>query len=385
MKEYKRVYAQVHLDAVLSNMEAMRRLLSEHTKMFAVIKADGYGHGAVALAHVLEPLEYVHGFCVATVEEGTELRHAGVNKPILLLGLTFPEQARTIVAEGLQPAVCSFAAARALSEAAQELKRDVAVHIAVDTGMSRIGYEVCQDAAREIAQIATLPHMIMEGIFTHFSKADETDKTFTKMQMDAFSRMIALCEAEHVSFRLHHCSNSAGIIDIPDANMDVVRAGISIYGLWPSDEVSKQNIALTPALELKSHVSYVKTLPAGRSISYGGTYTTGQDTRVATIPVGYGDGYPRSLSGRGYVLIDGQKAPILGRVCMDQFMVDVTHIPNVSVGTSVTLAGRSRDAVLTIETLGELSGRFNYEFVCCLGQRIPRVYDQRSAVLETNT
>ncbi|MDE7063822.1 MAG: alanine racemase [Lachnospiraceae bacterium] len=366
-------------------MEAMHRLLAEHTKMFAVIKADAYGHGAVALARVLEPLEYVQGFCVATVEEGAELRRAGVNKPILLLGLTFPEQAPTIVAEGLQPAVCSLEAARALSAAAQKLKRDVAVHIAVDTGMSRIGYEVCPDAAQEIAQIAALPHMIMEGIFTHFSKADETDKTFTKVQMDAFSRMIALCEAEHVSFRLHHCSNSAGIIDIPDANMDVVRAGISIYGLWPSDEVMKENITLTPALELKSHVSYVKTLSAGRYISYGGTYTTDRDTKVATVPVGYGDGYPRSLSGKGYVLINGQKAPILGRVCMDQFMVDVTHISDVTTGTCVTLAGRSRDAVLTIETLGDLSGRFNYEFVCCLGRRIPRIYDGGGVVSETQT
>lgn len=381
MNEYKRVYASVHLDAVLANMEAMHRLLAPNTKMFAVIKADGYGHGAVELAHVLEPLEYVHGFCVATVEEGTELRRAGVKKPVMLLGLTFPEQADAIIAEELQPAVCSLEAAEALSAAASREQRDVAVHIAVDTGMSRIGYEVCPDSARKIAQIAGLPHIIMEGIFTHFSRADETDKTFTKEQMKAFTRMIALCEAEHITFRLHHCSNSAGIIDIPDANMDVVRAGISIYGLWPSDEVLKENIALTPALELKSHVSYVKTLPAGRRISYGGTYTTDGDTRVATIPVGYADGYPRSLSGRGYVLINGQRAPILGRVCMDQFMVDVTDIPNVSVGTEVILAGRSGNEILTVETLGELSGRFNYEFVCCLGKRIPRVYDNNGTVI----
>lgn len=376
MEEFKRVYAAIHLDAVLANMEAMHRLLQPDTKMFAVIKTDAYGHGAVELAEVLEPLEYVHGFCVATVEEGVELRRCGVTKPILILGLTFPEQAPKIVAEQLEPAVCSYETALALSRAAQAQNRYAAVHIAVDTGMSRIGYEVNEDSAQEIAQISGLPHIIMEGIFTHFAKADEKDKTFTAAQQEQFRRMIAMCRELGVAFRIRHCSNSAGIIDIPEANMDVVRAGISIYGLWPSEEVLKERITLQPVLELKSHVTYVKTLPVGRSISYGGIYTTEQETIVATIPVGYGDGYPRSLSNKGYVLIDGQKAPILGRVCMDQFMVDVTNIPGVSVGTEVTLAGRSGDAELTVETLGELSGRFNYEFVCDLGRRIPRVYDR---------
>lgn len=385
MEEFKRVYAAIHLDAVLANMEAMRRLLHKDTKMFAVIKTDGYGHGAVELAEVLEPLEYVHGFCVATVEEGVELRRSGVKKPIMILGLTFPEQAPQIVEEQLEPAVCAYETAQALSRAAQAQNKDVAVHIAVDTGMSRIGYEVAEDSAREIAQIGKLPHIIMEGIFTHFAKADETDKTFTASQQEAFGQMIALCEELGVNFRIHHCSNSAGIIDIPDANMDVVRAGISIYGLWPSGEVLKENIALQPVLELKSHVTYVKTLPAGRSISYGGIYTTEKETVVATIPVGYGDGYPRSLSNKGYVLIHGCKAPILGRVCMDQFMVDVTHIPEVSVGTKVTLAGRSGNAELTVETLGDLSGRFNYEFVCNLGRRIPRVYDRGGKVTGTRS
>lgn len=380
MEECKRVYAAVHLDAVLENMEAMRRLLHKDTKMFAVVKTDGYGHGAPELAEVLEPLEYVHGFCVATVEEGVELRRSGITKPILILGLTFPEQADRIVAEGLEAAVCSYEAAKALSRAAQAQNKDAAVHIAVDTGMSRIGYEVCEESAREIARISTLPHMIMEGIFTHFAKADETDKTFTLRQQEEFRRMTGMCEALGVTFRIRHCSNSAGIIDMPEANMDVVRAGISIYGLWPSDEVKKENITLRPVLELKSHVSYVKTLPAGRSISYGGLYTTEKETVVATVPVGYGDGYPRSLSNKGYVLIDGQRAPILGRVCMDQFMVDVTHIPGVTEGTQVTLAGRNGDQELTVETLGELSGRFNYEFVCDLGRRIPRVYDRGGRV-----
>lgn len=382
MKRYSRVYASVNLDAAIENMEAMHRLLKKDTSMFAVIKTDGYGHGATELARVLEPLPYLHGFCVATVEEGVILRNHGIKKPILILGFAFPDEYEIIVEQKLEPAVFTYDMAVALSEAATKKNQDVAIHIAVDTGMSRIGYQVEKENAGEVAQISKLPHIIMEGIFTHFARADEKDKTGAHKQLELFQKMIAMCKEEGVIFHHAHCSNSAGIIDLPEANMDIVRAGITLYGLWPSDEVQKDRLPMYPLMELKSHVSYVKTLPAGREISYGGTYTTTRETKVATIPVGYGDGYPRTLSNKGSVLIQGKRVPILGRVCMDQFMVDVTDVPDVVVGTEVTLLGRDGDEIITAEEIGDLSGRFNYEFVCCLGKRIPRIYFENNKEVE---
>ena len=383
MKQYSRVYASVDLDAALHNMEAMHKLLKEDTRMFAVIKTDGYGHGAVEIAHKIESLEYLYGFCVATVEEGLVLRRHGVKKPILVLGYTFPEQYEEMLLQEIRPTVFTHEMAESLSEAAVKIKKPCYVHVKIDTGMSRIGYQVTEEAAKEVAQIKALPNIVMEGIFTHFAKADEKDKTSAHLQYDRFVEMIELCRKEGVEFSYHHCSNSAGIVDLPEYNMDIVRAGITLYGLWPSDEVLKERIDLHPLMEIKSRISYVKELAAGREISYGGTYVTDKPMRVATIPVGYGDGYPRSLSGKGYILVDGKKAPILGRVCMDQFMVDVTEIPEVKTGMEVTLLGREKDAQITMEELGDISGRFNYEFACDIGKRVPRVFLEKGKVVST--
>lgn len=383
MKQYSRVYATVDLDAAEHNMEAMHRLLKPDTQMFAVIKTDGYGHGAVELAHKLEPLDYLFGFCVATVEEGMILRRHGVKKPILILGYTFPEQYEDIIAHELRPAVFTLEMARLLSEEAKRQEKSCYIHIKTDTGMSRIGYQVTPESAEEVAQISKLPNIVMEGIFTHFARADETDKTAAHRQFDRFKHMIALCKEEGVTFQYYHCSNSAGIVDLPECNMDIVRAGITLYGLWPSDEVQKERIDLHPLMEIKSKVAYVKELSKGREISYGGTYRTDKTIRVATIPVGYGDGYPRSLSNRGYVLIHGKKAPILGRVCMDQFMVDVTEIEDVETGTVVTLLGKDGELCLSMEELGAISGRFNYEFACDLGKRVPRVFLEHGGPVST--
>ncbi|MGN0341598.1 MAG: alanine racemase [Roseburia sp.] len=381
MNLYQRVYAKIDLDALHANMEAMHGNLKEGTRMFAVIKTDGYGHGAVPLARELEGIDYLFGFCVATVEEGVELRQAGITKPVLILGYTFPQQYETIVKENLSPTVFTYEMAEALSAQGVAQNKDVSVHIAVDTGMSRIGYYVNEKNAKEVARISHLPHIIMEGIFTHFARADESDKTSANQQLEEFMTMIRLCQQENVTFHYHHCANSAGILEMPQANMDLVRAGITLYGLWPSDEVSRDIIPLKPLLSLKSHVSYLKTLPKGRSVSYGGTYTADTDRLIATIPVGYGDGYPRSLSNRGDVLIHGKRCPILGRVCMDQFMVDVTEIPDTVVGDEVTLIGKDGAEEITAEELGDLSGRFNYELVCDLSsRRIPRVYEKAGVI-----
>lgn len=369
-----RIYAKIDLDAVLHNLDAVHQLVKPGTQVIAVIKTDGYGHGALPIADTIEHLEYLYGFAVATAEEALALRSHGIQKPILILGYVFPEHYPMLVRQEIRPAVFTLEMARQLSETAQKADKDIAVHIKIDTGMSRIGMQVSAESAKMIAQIASLPHIVVEGIFTHFARADETDKSAAQQQFAQFIHMTELTEEAGIRIPYRHCANSAAIIDLPQTNMELVRAGIILYGLWPSDEVKKERIDLHPVLELISHIAYVKQLEAGRSVSYGGTYTAKEPRTVATIPVGYGDGYPRSLSNKGYVLIHGQRAPILGRVCMDQFMVDVTDIPDAAAGDKVTLAGRDAEALLTLEELGTLSGRFNYEFACGITGRVPRIF-----------
>lgn len=369
-----RVYAKIDLSAFRHNLEEVHRLVQPSSDIIAVIKTDAYGHGAVETAHAVENCDYLFGFAVATVQEAVQLRQSGITKPVLVLGYVFPEHYDVLAEYEIRPAVFTFEMAQQLSQAAGRAGKELPVHIKIDTGMSRIGLNVCEESAKIIAQTASLPHIVIEGIFTHFARADETDKTSARKQLAQFQEMIRLTEAHGVKIPYRHCSNSAGIIDLPQANMDLVRAGIILYGLWPSAQVHKERIDLWPVLELKSHVAYVKQLAAGRSVSYGGTYTAPDQRIVATIPVGYGDGYPRCLSNKGYVLIHGCPAPVIGRVCMDQFMADVTDILDVKTGDEVTLVGKDGDRQLTLEELGELSGRFHYEFACTLGKRIPRVF-----------
>ena len=382
MKQYSRVRADIDLDAFLHNLDEIHRCVNPETKVVAVIKTDGYGHGAVPLAKQMESREEIWGYAAATAEEAEILRGHGIKKPILILGYTFPEQFSQLIEQEIRPAIFSYETAKQLSDTAVSLGKCTKIHIKLDTGMSRIGFQICPESADEIAQIAALPNIVIEGIFTHFSKADELDKTFTQEQTTRYLQMIDWLKKRGIEIPLHHVSNSAGIVDLPQYNMDMVRAGIILYGLWPSDEVQKDKIDLKPLLSLKSHIVHVKELEPDRLISYGGTYQTTGKQRIATIPVGYGDGYPRQLSNKGYVLIHGQKAPICGRVCMDQFMVDVTDIPDVRPLDEVTLIGRDGDACITMEELGDLSGRFNYEFACDLGRRIPRVYYQNGQIVE---
>ncbi|MDO4523108.1 MAG: alanine racemase [Eubacteriales bacterium] len=374
MNASMRVYAKIDLDAVESNFAAMRANIKEATKMIAVIKADGYGHGAVPIARVVEHYDYLWGFAVAMPQEARELREAGIRKPILILGYTFREDYEELIRNDVRPVVFTYEMAKELSDAAVKLGKDAWIHIGLDTGMTRIGFADTQESIREIQKIRKLPGVQIEGMFTHFARADETDKQHAYKQLDRYLRFRDALKDVGIEIPVCHCSNSAGIIELPEANLDIVRAGITVYGIYPSSEVKKDIVRLQPVMELKSRVSYVKEVPAGVQISYGGTFTTQRTTIVATIPVGYADGYPRSLSNRGWVLIHGQKAPILGRVCMDQFMVDVTDIPNVRVRDEVTLIGRDGEAFLSIDTLGDLSGRFSYEFACDINKRVPRLY-----------
>jgi alanine racemase len=372
--ENRRGQAIVDLDAIENNLKEMAHLTKKGTKMISVIKADGYGHGAVELSRVIEPLEFIYGFATATVEEAVTLRQNGVKKPIFVLGFVFEELYETAAEHDIGLTVFSLDAAKQMSQTAGQCGKELTVHIKLDTGMGRIGYPVTEESADEIAQIMKLPYINVESIFTHFSKADERDKTYAHEQLAKYDVMIQMLEQRGVSIPLQHCSNSAGIIDMPEANKDMVRAGITQYGLWPSDEVCKERIYLEPAMSVVSHVVHVKDIKEGDKISYGGTFEAREPMRVATIPLGYADGYPRTLSNKGWVLIHGKKARILGRVCMDQFMVDVTNIEDVQVADKVTLIGRDGDETITMELLGDLSSRFNYELACDINKRIPRIY-----------
>ena len=375
MKKDSRVKAVISLDAVEHNFREMRKNIAEETKMIAVIKADAYGHGAVPVAHLIEDYDYIWGFAAATAEEAIHLREAGITKPILILGIVFDEYFPELVRYEIRPAVCEYEEARKLSDEAVLQKKTVHIHIALDTGMTRIGFADTQENVEEIKKISELPNLEIEGMFTHFARADEQDLTSAHQQFAKYQEFLTLLEEAGIRIPIRHCNNSAGILWHREGDLDAVRPGITLYGIAPSDEVVNPGVALQPVMELKSHISFVKEVEAGVAVSYGGTFVTTRDsTRIATIPVGYADGYPRSLSNKGYLLINGKKAPIIGRVCMDQFMVDVSDIPEAVRGTEVTLLGTDHGSTITAEELGDLSGRFSYELICCITKRVPRIY-----------
>lgn len=383
MKKYRRVHADIDLDAVQFNFDQMSKNIPQGTKIMAVVKTDAYGHGAVPLASFMEPCEKLWGFATATVDEAVELRQAGIKKPILILGYTFPECYTHIVKNEIRQTIFTLDMAKALSQEAVRQNKKAYIHIKLDTGMGRIGYQNAKEAAADAEKISKLPMLEIEGVFTHFANADTSSQENTLRQLEKFDEMIEAMEAVGVTFSLKHCANSAGIIELTDQKFDLVRAGIISYGLWPSDEVKKDVVQLKPILSLKSHVVYVKEVEPGCAVSYGSTWVAEEKRKIATIPIGYGDGYPRSLSNKGYVLIKGCKAPIVGRVCMDQMMVDVTDIPEeIRVGDRVTLIGQDGDLTITAEEIGDLSGRFNYELVCDLGNRIPRIYYKDGEIKE---
>lgn len=368
----ERTYVTIDLEAFRQNIRNIYTW--SNVPLIAVIKTDGYGHGAVRLAEELEQLSFVWGYAVATIEEAVELREAGLKKRILILGYVFPSAYETVIKYQVTPTIFDMESAKLLCKEAEKQNKTIPVHIKVDTGMSRIGLPATKEGIETAKRIVASDALIVEGIFTHLAKADEWDHVPAQQQIDRFRAFCGKLEEEGVSIPVKHCANSAGIIGFEAAKMELVRAGIIIYGLMPSDEVSADAIALQPVLSWKSTVAYVKTLPAGVPVSYGGTYITSEETVVATIPVGYGDGYPRLLSNQGAVLIRGKRAPIIGRVCMDQFMVDVTKIEGVSRGDTVTLIGEDQEEEIRMEELAELCGTINYEIACNINKRVPRIY-----------
>lgn len=362
-------YVKIDMDAILQNYRNVCKKAG--VPVMAIIKADAYGHGAVQVAHLLE--KECPFFGVSSVSEALELRQSGITQPILILGHTPAAAFPRLVGAGIRPTLFSLEDAQALSSLAVQKGVVAPCHIAVDTGMSRIGFQVTREDADICARIGQLPNLEIEGVFSHFATADCRDLSRSHAQSQQYEAFCQMLRDRGITPKLYHLNNSAGIMNF-DTHYDIVRSGIVTYGLYPSDEVSPELLELTPAMSWYSRVSHVKMLPAGREISYGGTYVTQRDTRVATIPVGYADGYRRSLSSKFYVLIHGKKAPILGRVCMDQMMVDVSDIPETAVGDTVTLVGTDGEETITMEQIAEAAGSFNYEFVCGISRRVCRHY-----------
>ncbi len=372
MIEYDRVRAVINLNNIRNNIINLKNCVPPETKVMLIVKADGYGHGAEEIIKYVDDLSDAYG--VAIIDEAVTLREKGIDKMILVLSYTPKEYLKVAVEYGISQAVTDYETALYMSRAAAELDMDARIHIKLDTGMGRLGFSCDEEGLEEIKKISKLPNIVFEGCFTHFSKADEKDITYTKKQFEKYMDFISRLEAEGITFKIKHVCNSAATIQYPEAALDMVRLGIAIYGLYPSEDVGKDMIELEPAMEIISQISYVKNVPAGRLISYGGTYETKRDSIIATVPVGYADGYPRALSNVGRVLINGKSVPVTGRICMDQFMIDVTDIPDVKKGDKVILLGKSGEEVITAEELSEPAGSFNYEFVCGVGKRVPRKY-----------
>ncbi len=378
----KRVYAQVDLDSICQNIQNAMHKVAPDAKIMAIIKTDAYGHGAVPVARALSEIG-TYAFGVATAEEALQLRAAGIQELILILGYVFPDSFDSLLKNNVSLAVFQYETAKALSDRAAALGITAKIHIKVDTGMGRIGFQPNAESLVEIEKIAALENLTVEGIFTHFACADEADKTSAQRQKQTFLGFLNALEARGVQIPIKHMCNSAGIIEFSDSFLNMARSGIMTYGLYPSQEVNKENLELHPALQLKSHVAFVKTVGKDFTVSYGSTYVTQKEkTVIATVPVGYGDGYPRALSNTGRVLIHGQYAPIIGRVCMDQFMVDVTGIPNVKQGDGVTLVGTDGENSISVEEVADNAYSFNYEFCCGINKRVPRVYLRHGTVCE---
>lgn len=377
---YQRTYAKIDLDALEHNIQQIINKIGSEDKLLCVVKADAYGHGSTEIARFLD--EKCAFFGVACVEEALELTDAGINTPILILGYVSPKVYEIVVRNDFRIPVFSYDMAKSLSDEAVRQNKTARFHFCVDTGMSRIGFQVTEEDADICKDICALPNIYAEGLFSHFATADEKNLYKTLEQKNKFDIFVDYLVKRKIDVEILHLNNSAGIINFGGA-YNMVRAGIIIYGLYPSEEIDKELIDLKPVMSWHTHVSHIKTLPAGREISYGGTYKLNEEKKVATVPVGYADGYPRCLSSVGRVLINGQYAPILGRVCMDQFMVDVTHIDDVRVETPVTLIGEDNGAVLTMEEVSDLAHSFNYELPCRLAGRVPRIYYKNSKQIKT--
>lgn len=368
---YFRTQAKVDLDAIEYNYNNIRKKVPEGVKLLAVVKADAYGHGSLEITKFLD--DKCDFFGIATVGEAVKLKKAGIKSPMLILGHVMPNEYSLVVEHDIRVPIFSYTDAKALSDEAVKQGKTVAFHFCVDTGMSRIGFQVNDESADICKDITLLPNIYAEGIFSHFATADEEDLTKALTQRTYFKSFISMLESRGINIPIKHINNSAGIMNF-DQYFDMCRMGIILYGVYPSGKVDKSLLDIKPALSWTTHISYIKTLDAGREISYGGTYKTSEPRVIATVPIGYADGYPRALSNTGRVIINGRYARIVGRVCMDQFMVDITDIDGVKLGDEVVLIGTQGGATLTVEDVADNANSFNYEQLCRISPRVPRTY-----------
>ena len=381
MAEYQRVIAEINLDNIANNVREVRKRIGEETKLLAVVKADAYGHGAVEVSKVAL-YNGANWLGVATCDEGIQLRKHSIFVPVLLLGYTPEARVDEVILNGLTQTIFSYEMAKEFSDAGVKLNKTVDVHIKIDSGMGRIGFMPSEESIQTIYEISKLPNINITGIYTHFATADEKDKTFTFEQYKRFTYMTENVEKRINKKIIKHAANSGAILDLPDLKLDMVREGIILYGLYPSTEVEK-NLNLKPCMSIKTNVSFVKTVPEGTSIGYGRTYFTTKETVVATIPVGYADGYSRTMSNKAFVIIQGKKAPVIGNVWMDQFMVDISDIDDVKAGDTVILMGKDGDVSITADDIAEIQGTISYEVLCNVGKRVPRVYIRNGESLKT--
>ncbi|HHV27135.1 MAG TPA: alanine racemase [Tissierellia bacterium] len=381
LEELRPVWAEIDLDSLAHNIKEVRRITNKEAIVTAVVKANAYGHGSIEAAKVF--LENgANRLAVATLSEAVELRRADIDTPILILGYTPDSQHKIAVENDIIEAIYTLESAEKLSQVAGNLNKKAKVHIKVDSGMGRIGFPPVDSSIDKIEKISKLPNLEIEGIFTHFAKADEVDKAYTGKQFKNYKWVIERLEDKNIQIPIKHVSNSAATIDLPEYNLNMVRGGIMIYGLYPSDEVDKEKVSLKPAMTLKAKISHLKEVPEGTGISYGQIFVTKRKSKIATIPIGYADGFTRLLTSKAEVAIKGKRAPIVGKICMDQCMIDVTDIEDVKVGDEVVLFGDGSNGVPHIDEVAEKLGTINYEIVCMVGRRVPRVYIKDGKIIK---
>ncbi|MDY3030174.1 MAG: alanine racemase [Clostridia bacterium] len=378
----KRTWAEVDLDAIAHNMREIRKITDKNAQIMAVVKADAYGHGFLETAKTLLD-NGADRLAVAVLQEGKQLRSRGVDVPILILGASSPDDAEDLINFEITPNVFDLEFAKALSYEAEKKEKVTKVHIKLDTGMTRIGF-VADDGDNskiidEILQVSKLPYIEIEGIFSHFSTSDEFDREYTLMQFRRFMSVVNALEERGLHIPIRHICNSAGIMMYPEMHLDMVRPGVILYGMYPSDEVDKSRLDLIPAMTLKSRITLVKEVESGRGVSYGKEYITDRNTKIATVPIGYADGYLRRIAEKGCMMVNGEKAPIIGRICMDQCMIDVTNVHNIDKGDEAIIFGREG---ITIDTLAEWLETINYEVACVIGKRIPRIYTKNGKAVK---
>lgn len=374
------VWAEVDLDKLAHNMREIRRV-SKSKDIIAVIKADGYGHGALDIAPTL--LENgATRIAVAVVSEAVELRRGGIDAPIMVLGFTPPSLSDMLLRYDIEQTVYSYELAKEISVMAKKKNKVAKLHIALDTGMGRIGFLPDKESVEEVYKISKLPNIIIEGLFSHFSSSDEEDKTYTNNQLKKYNYFYNELLNKGVKINVRHIANSAAIIDLPETHFEAVRPGIILYGYYPSDEVLKNEINLKPVMSLKTNIVHIKKLPAGEYISYGRKFKTTRESVIATLPVGYADGYTRLLFNKAKVIVNGCYAPVIGRICMDQCMIDITDIKDIKLGDEVILMGEDKNLSFTADSIAELLGTINYEVTCMISKRVPRVYMKGNKVVK---